>query len=82
MLLALLIQAAPVDVVVVARRRRCDVAIASRILSSAEFNARAAEWAAGAPVRVHVPVDASHKCLARIMFRLADKGVRQAEFVE
>jgi hypothetical protein len=81
-LLALLSQAAPADVVVVARKKRCDIAVAERILSSAEFDARAAEWAAGVPVRVSAPTASSRKCLARIVFRLADRGVRQVEFME
>lgn len=82
MLLVLLMQATPVDVVVTARKRRCDVAVADRILSSREFDARAAEWAAGVPVRVSAPDSAGRKCLAKIVFRLADKGVRQVEFVD
>lgn len=86
LLLAVLLQATadptPADVVVVARRRRCDVSVVDHILSRAEFDARAAQWAAGIPVRVHTPSGASRKCLARIVFRLADRGVRQVEFVE
>ena len=83
-LLAALLQAAPVpaDVVVVARKRRCDVSVANRILSSREFDARAAEWAAGVPVRVSAPDSSSRKCLAKIVFRLADRGVTRVEFVE
>ncbi|HEU0043114.1 hypothetical protein [Sphingomonas sp.] len=81
-LLALLVQAAPTDVVVIARKRRCDVSVADRILSSREFDARAAEWAAGVPVRVHAPSSSSRKCLTRIMFKLADRGVRLVEFVD
>lgn len=76
------VQAEPADIVVVARRSRCDVSIANRVISSREFNDRAAEWAAGVPVRVHAPGDASLKCLTRIMFRLADKGITRVEFVE
>ena len=72
----------PVEIVVRARRRKCDVSVANRILSDREFNARAAEWAAGTPVRVVAPERSSYRCLARITFRLADKGVRQVEFVD
>lgn len=83
-LLAGLLQVAavPTDVVVVARKRRCDVSVADRILSSKEFDARAAEWAAGVPIRVSAPDRASRKCLAKIVFRLADRGVMRVEFVE
>lgn len=81
-LLTLLLQVAAADVVVVARKRRCDIAVADRILSSEEFDARAAEWAAGVPVRVSAPTASSRKCLAKIVFRLADRGVRRVAFVE
>lgn len=70
------------EVVVVARRRRCDLALAGRIVGSAEFRARAAEWRAGRPVTVVVPPDARVPCLAKIMFRLADHGATRAVFVD
>jgi hypothetical protein len=73
---------APVEVVVVAKRRKCDTSVAGRVLSDREFSRRAAEWAAGTPVRVVVPTRADIRCLARITFRLADKGVRNVEFVD
>lgn len=74
--------AAPVEIVVVAKRRKCDTSVAGRILSDREFNARAAEWAAGTPVRVVAPTRSDIRCLAKITFRLADKGVRNVEFVD
>lgn len=86
-MLLLLAQAAtvaeptPVDVVVTARRQRCDVSIANRVVSDAEFKARATEWAAGVPVRVVAPASADYKCLAKIAFRLADYGVTRITFV-
>ena len=70
------------EVVVVATRERCGIAIANRILSSREFDKRSADWARGVPVRVAVPAGADHRCLAKIMFKLADKGVTRAEFVD
>jgi hypothetical protein len=73
---------APVEVVVVAKRRKCDTSVAGRVLSDREFSRRAAEWAAGTPVRVVVPTRADIRCLAKITFRLADKGVRNVEFVD
>ena len=93
MLLAALLQAAapaPVppsnggadDIVVVANRKKCGIAIADRILSGREFDRRAAEWARGVPVRVIVPVGSDYRCLSRIMFKLADKGVTRANFPE
>ena len=87
MILALLLQvAAPeptvADIVVTARKRKCDVSIANRIISDKEFRARASEWAAGTVVRVHAPEATSYSCLAKIMFRLNDYGVTKAEFVD
>ena len=74
--------AAPVEIVVTARRAKCDVSVAKRVISDREFRARAAEWAAGTPVRVVAPSRADIRCLAKITFRLADHGVRNVEFVE
>lgn len=72
----------PIDVVVVARRRKCDASVAGRVVSDREFRRRAAEWAAGTPVRVVAPTRSDVRCLAKITFRLADKGVKNVEFVE
>ena len=73
-------QAMTDEILVVAKPRKCDLSVAGRTLRSREFKARAAEWAAGRPVRVVVPTDARTKCLAKIMFRLHDNGVTRAEF--
>ena len=73
---------APVEVVVTALRAKCDTSVAGRVLSDREFKARAAEWAAGTPVRVVAPTRSDYRCLAKITFRLADRGVRNVEFVE
>jgi hypothetical protein len=34
------------------------------------------------PVRVVAPAGSDHRCLVRIMFKLAAKGVTRAEFVD
>jgi len=70
------------DIVVRAVRHKCEVRIADRILSDPEFNAHAKEWAQGKPVRVVAPAHADYKCLAKIAFRLNDKGVRRIYFVD
>jgi hypothetical protein len=70
------------EIVVRATRRKCAIEIAHRTVSDAEFKARAADWAAGRPVRVIVPAGTGYKCLARIMFRLNDHGVVRAVFVD
>ena len=70
------------DIIVRAVRHKCQVRIADRILSDPEFNAHAKEWAQGKPVRVIAPAHADYKCLAKIAFRLNDKGVRLIYFVD
>lgn len=69
-------------IIVRAVRRRCRMEVANRILSDREFRARAAEWAEGRPVRVHAPEASGYKCLARIAFRLSERGVRLIHFVD
>lgn len=77
------VEAPPGDEIVVrATKRKCRLAIANRILSDAEFQRRAAEWAAGRPVRVIVPAATDYKCLAKIMFRLNEHGVKRAAFID
>lgn len=70
------------EITVVAKKRRCDLSVAGRIIADPEFRARSSEWRVGHPVRVLVPASARVTCLAKIMFRLADRGVTQAEFVD
>lgn len=70
------------DIVVVARRQKCSVKFADRDMSDAEFKRRSAEWAAGTPVRVIARETTDIKCLAKIAFRLADRGVTRIQFVE
>lgn len=74
--------ASATEVVVTARRRKakCSVAIADRVISDGEFRARAAEWAAGTPVRVVAPTSSDYQCLARIAFKLGDYGVKRIIF--
>lgn len=81
--LALLLQAASApEIVVTARRRKCDVSVADHILSDREFAARAPEWAAGEPLRVVAAQRTDYKCLAKIAFRLNDHGVKRFIFVD
>lgn len=85
--LLFLLQAAPAgpppaEVVVVARKRKCDVSEADRVLSDAEFRRRAAEWAQGTPVRVRAPTATDYKCLARIVLKLHEHGVKRVVFAD
>ncbi|MFC3579146.1 hypothetical protein [Sphingomonas hylomeconis] len=70
------------DIVVVARSTKCLLKFADRELDKAEFKRRTAQWAAGRPVRVIARQSADRKCLAKIAFQLADRGVRRITFVE
>ena len=84
-LLALAAPAAPAatrddEVVVTAKKRKCEPAVADRIVKDKEFRARAAEWAGGTPVRVVLERGASYKCLARIVFKLNEYGVTRVLF--
>ena len=85
-LLALLIQAQPAPegdlIVVTAERRKCSMKLANRVLSDPEFKAHLAEWRVGRPLRVYAPAGASYKCLAKIVFKLNDKGVTNFRFVD
>lgn len=72
----------PVEIIVTARRSKCRVRLANRVLSDKELNARADEWAKGTAVRVIAPERLGYKCLAKIAFRLGDRGVRLIEFVD
>lgn len=67
-------------IVVTARKRKCSAALADRVLNDREFDARAAEWAAGTPVRVVAPRGADYACLAKIVFRLQSRGVTRVTF--
>ncbi len=70
-------------VVTGSRRGKCLMRLADRALSDREFEAHAGEWARlGRAIRVVHPARTDHLCLARIAFRLHDRGVRVFRFVE
>ncbi|WP_394653795.1 hypothetical protein [uncultured Sphingomonas sp.] len=81
LLLSLIADDPPGDVLVVSPARACSVSIADEIVSDRAFKERAREWAVGRPVTVVVARDAERKCLSKIMFRLAKHGVTRAIFV-
>jgi hypothetical protein len=57
--------------------------LADRKLSDRELSARAQAWAfAGTPVRVVRPRGADYRCMAKIAWKLGERGVRLLEFVE
>lgn len=70
------------DIVVTAVRDACTVRFAERTMTDAEFDARAAEWKAGRPVRVISRASADLACVRRIASRLFARGVTRIEFVD
>jgi len=83
LILAILLQAAEAsEEVVVVGRRSCDLSIAGRAISDKALDRYAAEWRAGRGVTILVPAELRTKCLAKVMFRLQDRGVTQAEFLD
>lgn len=72
----------PVEIVVRATRRKCRVQLADKVLSERQLAARAETWDPSQAVRVVTPSGTGYKCLARIAFRLSDRGIRLVEFVE
>ncbi len=74
----------PATIVVTGSRRgKCRMRLADRALSERQFEAHAGEWARlGRAIRVVHPARTDHLCLARIAFRLHDRGVRVFHFVE
>ncbi|MEI9849664.1 MAG: hypothetical protein WDN24_01070 [Sphingomonas sp.] len=62
--------------------RECRVEFEDRELSERDLDARAKQWAQGTRVRVRAAADADIRCLSKIAFRLADKGVTLIEFVD
>jgi hypothetical protein len=73
---------APDEIVVTANEWKCEYRMASRVLSDRALDERAKVWALGKPVRIVTPAAADRKCLTKIAFRLADRGVRLIEFVD
>jgi biopolymer transport protein ExbD len=70
-------------VVTATRKGKCRIQRADQTLSDREFDRSAGEWASlGTPVRVVTPTRADYQCLAKIVFRLGDRGVRLIHFVD
>lgn len=74
----------PDEIVVRGYKSKCRIELAGKQLTDRQFDQRAELWAAGRPVRVVTPPGRGqdYKCLARIAFRLQDKGVTLIEWVE
>jgi hypothetical protein len=70
------------DIVVTAVRDTCTLRFADKTMTDAEFDARAAEWRAGRPVRVISRADADLPCVRRIASKLFGRGVTRIEFVD
>jgi hypothetical protein len=72
----------PDEIVVTARAGKCVVEMARQPLSARDLDRLEKIWAGGTPVRVVKPRGADDRCLTKIMFTLARKGVTRAEFVD
>jgi|GEM_PF-2840021 len=77
-------QAEPPEILVSGMRRgRCRLHLAERPIGERQLARHAREWAAlGTPVRVRRPAGASYRCLARLVLRLNEQGVRLVHFVD
>ncbi|KQS01843.1 hypothetical protein ASG11_13520 [Sphingomonas sp. Leaf357] len=64
------------------RSEKCRIRFADRDMNDAELKRRSVEWAAGKPLRVVARASTDLKCLSKIAFRLADRGVTRIHFVE
>ena len=74
---------APEIVVSGMRRGRCRLRLAEETIGERRLARHAREWAAlGTPVRVRRPAGANYRCLARLVLRLNEQGVRLVHFVD
>lgn len=83
-LVMLAAQAEPPEIVVSGLRRgRCRLQLAEQTIGDRALARHAREWAAlGTPVRVRRPAGASYRCLARLVLKLNEQGVRLVHFVD
>lgn len=70
------------EIVVVAKRNRCETILKGEKVSDRELARYVEEWRAGVPVRIRMASQADYRCLAKILFKLNDKGVQVLEFVQ
>jgi hypothetical protein len=69
------------EIVVTAKRQTCQAFLRGEALSDRELDRYARDWKAGAPVRIRAPSQSDYHCLAKIAFKLNEKGVRLIQFV-
>ena len=84
--LALPMQEAPLaegeEIVVIGKRQTCEAFLGGEALSERELARHAKRWREGVPVRIRAPSQSDYHCLAKIAFKLNDKGVRLIEFIQ
>jgi hypothetical protein len=85
----LLLAAAPepaiestVDIVVRARRGRCEIIYAGSKLDGRALERLSNGWPAGRPLRVQEPHGADRKCLVHVTLQLADRGFKTVQFID
>jgi hypothetical protein len=69
-------------VVTAISKTKCRIRFADRDMNNDELRRRSTEWAAGKPLRVVARASTDIKCLAKIAFKLADRGVTRIQFIE
>jgi len=70
------------DIVVRARRGRCEIIYAGSKLDGRALERLSDGWPAGRPLRVQEPRGADRKCLVQVTLQLADKGFKTVQFVD
>ncbi len=74
--------APPADIVVRARRGRCEIVYAGSKLDGRDLQRLSDGWPAGRPLRVQEPRGAKRKCLVRVTLTLSERGFNNIEFVD
>jgi hypothetical protein len=73
---------ASADIVVRARRGRCEIIYAGSKLDGRALETLADGWPAGRPLHVQEPRGGDRKCLVHVTLELADRGFKTVQFVE
>lgn len=74
-------EAAGEEIVVIGKRQTCQAFLHGEALSERELDRHARDWKAGVPIRIRAPSQSDYRCLAKIAFKLNEKGVRLIQFV-
>lgn len=70
------------DIVVRAKRGRCEIIYAGSRLDGRALERLSNGWPAGRPLRVEEPRGANRKCLVQVTLQLAERGFKTVQFVD